>query len=420
VIVVDNGSDEDPSAEAERHFPGVRVVRTGANLGFSAGNNAGARAATGSWLVFLNDDTRVAPDWLNEMIGVADRRGAASVGAFIVDWTGTRVDFAGGLVNYEGRGYATGYDLDVADIELEERPLLFGCGAAVLIRRDAFESSGGWDEPTFAYYEDVELGWRLWVLGHEVWFAPKAVVYHRHHGTSGSESPARLRAFERNALRMLYALLEERSLQQVLPAALLLAMDRALLGTPFSRAEPELANTGTLRGLAARLDPHTVWVRLLHALSQRGARRQYGTLRNLRRVGPKGLAEAVVDAIRDLRFGWQSPGERRSYLIEQARPTAELEGRSESIPVVAAAQLLGLQDFLAMLPELSQRRAWLQVRRRRTDAEIVERFGACWRSSVPSPHMALHLELRDEVTDVLAASRPLPPALDLRRRRPER
>src|SRR5690606_22684624 len=81
VIVVDNGSTEDPTAVAERHYPGVRVVRNGRNLGFSAGNNAGARVATGDWLVFLNDDTRVAPDWIAEMMATAERRQAASVGA---------------------------------------------------------------------------------------------------------------------------------------------------------------------------------------------------------------------------------------------------------------------------------------------------------------------------------------------------
>jgi GT2 family glycosyltransferase len=214
------------------------VVRTGRNLGFSAGNNAGAALATGEWLVFLNDDTKVTPGWLDQMMAVAQRRNAACVGAFIVDWPGERVDFAGGLVNFEGRGYALGYDLPVAEAVLDEQPMLFGCGAAVMFRRDVFESSGRWDEPTFAYYEDVEFGWRLWLLGHEVWFAPNAVVHHKHHGTSGAESPARMRAFERNALRMIYSLLEESTLQQVLPAALLLATDRALLGTRSASAAP--------------------------------------------------------------------------------------------------------------------------------------------------------------------------------------
>ena len=172
VIVVDNGSAEDPTPTVARHYPGARVIRTGANLGFSGGNNAGAAVAGGEWLVFLNDDTRVAPGWLDELVGVAERRGAASVGAFILDWAGVRVDFAGGLVNFEGRGYSQGYDLPAAAADRRERPLLFGCGAAVLFRRDVFEESGGWDT-TFAYYEDVEFGWRLWMLGHEVWFAPR-------------------------------------------------------------------------------------------------------------------------------------------------------------------------------------------------------------------------------------------------------
>ena len=316
VIVVDNGSPDDPTAVATARYPGVRVVRTGNNLGFSGGNNAGARVATGDWLVFLNDDTRVEAGWLNAMMDVAQRRNAASVGAFIVDWAGERVDFAGGLVNFEGRGFAQGYDLPVADVTLQEQPLLFGCGAAVLFRRDVFEASGGWDEPTFAYYEDVEFGWRLWMLGHEVWFAPRAIVHHRHHGTSGSESPARLRALERNALRMIYSLLEESTLQQVLPAALLLATDRALLTTPFSRANDGVVEARPWRGLTRRLHPRGIKARLLHALSVRGARRQYSALTNIRRVGARGLAGSVLDVARSLRDGWDSGGARANYLIE--------------------------------------------------------------------------------------------------------
>jgi len=415
VIVVDNGSSEDPTLVAEQHYPGVRVVRTGVNLGFSAGNNAGARAASGEWLVFLNDDTRVAPDWLHEMLQVAHARDAASVGALILDWSGERVDFAGGLVNYEGRGYSLGYDLPVAEARLEERPLLFGCGAAVMIRRDLFDACGGWDEPTFAYYEDVELGWRLWMLGHEVWFAPRAIVYHRHHGTSGAESPARVRAFERNALRMLYSLLEDTTLRQVLPAALLLAADRALLGTPFSRADEGVVAPHSWRAAARRLHPRVAKVRLLHALSQRGARRQYGAIANLRRVGLKGLAGAWLDLLRDVRDGWELSGARAAYLLESSRPNAAMEGQHEHVPAAAVAQLLGVRDFIEMLPELGRRRAWLQSRRQRSDEEIVARFGGHWRSAVPSANLALHVALRETIAGALSAvSDGLPAEVDIR------
>ena len=414
VIVVDNGSPGDPTTAAHRHYPGARVIRTGANLGFSAGNNAGAREARGEWLLFLNDDTRLDPVCISRMVDTAARRGAASVGAKILDWSGERIDFAGGLANFEGRGYPLGWDAEAATFPTREQPLLFGCGAAVLFRRDAFEASGRWDEPTFAYYEDVEFGWRLWLLGHEVWFAPDAIVYHRHHGTSGPESPARLRAFERNALRMIYALLEERTLQQALPAALLLSLDRIALGTPFSRAVEGVPSPDATTHLAARLRPGIVKVRLLHALSRRGAQRKMGIAANLRQVGIGGLAGAAVSAARDVLGGWEALPARERFLIERASPATASSAQAESVSTAAVAALLGVRDFLDMLPELGRRRAWLQARRRRSDAEIVERFGGHWRSAVPSPHLDLHVGLRRELVDTLSAVLgALPPALDL-------
>jgi GT2 family glycosyltransferase len=402
VIVVDNGSSEDPTAVAEQHYPGVRVIRTGRNLGFARGNNVGAKAATGAWLVFLNDDTRVAPEWIDEMMAVAARRNAAAIGALITDWSGERVDFAGGLVNFEGRGYSLSNGRPVSAVALEESPLMFACGAAVLFRRNVFEQSGGWDEATFAYYEDVEFGWRLWLLGYEVWFAPRAVVYHKHHGTSGSESPARARALERNALRMLYTHLEEPSLQRILPAALLFAIDRALLSSAFSRASGD--GESALHKVPGRLRPAVLKIRLLHALSQRGARRQMGTIWNLRRVGARGLVGAARDVVREIGSGWRVPNSRTQYQIERTKPSAALEGQLERVPIGSVAALLGVRDFLEALPELSARRAWLQAARRRSDAEITDRFGDHWRSAVPSAHFDVHLALRNEVAKILGVT----------------
>lgn len=398
VIVVDNGSTMDPTAVAERHYPGVRVIRTGKNLGFSEGNNVGARAATGDYVVFLNDDTKVSPSWLTELVAVAERRQAACVGAVMVDWSGTRVDFAGGLVNLEGRGFSTHHDALLASVAPVEQPILFACGGAVLFRRDVFDSAGGWDGPTFAYYEDVEFGWRLWLLGHEVWLAPRALVYHKHHGTSGIGRAARLRAFERNGLRMIYALLEEDRLQRVLPAALLMAIDRAMLTTPFSRAaddEQPAGRRAMLPSLPNLSGP------LRHALIQRGARKSLGVTGSLRKVGVTGLAGALGDVMREARTAAGQGGARSRYLIERQGRRASLEGRRERVPAAAGAALLGLQDFLRMLPELSARRAWLQERRKRTDAQIFGRFGDRWIDAVPSARPDLHGELREGLISVL-------------------
>jgi hypothetical protein len=272
----------------------------------------------------------------------------------------------------------------------------------VLFDRAVFKAAGGWDEPTFAYYEDVEFGWRLWLLGHEVWFAPDAVVYHKHHGTSGHESPARLRAFERNALRMLYTLAEERTLQQALPAALLLALDRTLLATSFSRAVDGHQSRGDGTTLGYRLRADVMKGRLFHALSRRGARRSERTLDNLRRVGLAGLASAGADAVRDVLAGWELTPTRDRFLIERSSAGVDTTALPEEVPTSVLAALLGVQDFLQSLPEASTRRAWLQGQRKRSDAEIIGMFGGHWRSAVPSPHLALHRELRAEVLAVLA------------------
>src|SRR5438045_745500 len=82
-----------------------------------------------------------------------------------------------------------------------ERPTLFACGGAMAVRRDVYLDCGGFDETYFAFFEDVDLGWRLWVLGYEVLLAPQAIAYHRGHAT-GSRIPAHQRRvlYERNAL----------------------------------------------------------------------------------------------------------------------------------------------------------------------------------------------------------------------------
>lgn len=396
VIVVDNASASDPTAVAQEYYPGARVLRNAENVGFAAGNNVGARAARGEYVAFLNDDTRVHPDWLSELVATARRRGAVGVASRILNWDGTRLDFAGGAVNCEGKGFQVDYDQPAAGRHMDERPLLFACGAAMLVRRDPFLESGGWDEGTFAYYEDVELGWRFWLLGYEVWSSPASVVYHRHHGTSGRwPEPPRMRLYERNSLRMLYTLLERETLERVLPAALMLACDRALLASQVSRASDSGDGAGgggprrnTIKELAAGAKG---------ALRARGVTRHRTVLDNARRLGLRGLVGAMRQVARDAAPATTS--RRSDYQIERATASAALDGRTEPFPTGAAAALSGVHAFLDSLPELSARRALFQASRRRTDADIFARFGTHWLSPGVAPrqreHEALHATLLD-------------------------
>jgi GT2 family glycosyltransferase len=368
VIVVDNGSADDPSEQVARDYPGARVIRTGKNIGFSAANNLGARAGRGKYVVFLNDDTRLDPDWLFQLVATTRRRGAASAGSRIVTWDGSKIDFVGGVVNCEGKGFQTDTGSPDVGRHTEEVPLLFGCGAAVLVDRELFLAIGGMDEGAWMYYEDVELGWRLWLLGHEVWFSPRSIVFHKHHGTWGRwPEPPRLRLYERNSLRVLYTHLERSSLGSVLSAALLLAADRALLATNFSRAarDEEEASRDRDRGGAA--DPprlRTIAANFKAALRQRGVTKRESIVANARRVGPRGLGGALRQALRGAAVV-PAPSRRLAYDLSRGMPPADLDSRREPLPPGAAAALLGLHDFLMNLPALGARRAWLQSARRR-------------------------------------------------------
>jgi hypothetical protein len=341
---------------------------------------------------------------MREMVDTALRRNAASVASRIVTWDGSLIDFVGGVVNFEGRGFQTDIGQPQAGRHEEERPLLFACGGSMLVKRDIFLEAGGWDEGAFAYYEDVELGWRLWLLGHEVWFSPKSVMFHKHHGTWGQwPEPPRLRLYERNSLRILYTHLERESLSRVFPAALLLAADRAFLATSLSRVarDPEEVTADEQRGLKWRPPPiRNLLANFKGALRQRGVTKRMSIAANLRHVGVRGLLGALRQATQASSVP-AAPSIRAQYQIERGPSPLDLDARGEAIPTRAAAGLAGVSDFLVELPGLSPKRAWLQSARRRSDREILGRFGLHWTSPAVAPHQIVYEQFHQSLVETL-------------------
>lgn len=232
LMLVDNGSRDDSLKFMRERFPTVSVEETGANLGFAAGNNYGAERATGQYVAFLNNDTSVEPDWLTEMVkAVVARRdeGVVCTSSLMLDWTGKKIDFKAGGVNFHGFGFQPSYGKPYKAGEIAPRDLLFACGGSMLIDRAIFLEVGGFDPDYFAFFEDVDLGWRLWLLGYRVTLTPTAITYHRHHGTAGSMSEHRTYVlYERNALYTIYKNYEEDHVHNILNAALLLLGQRTV------------------------------------------------------------------------------------------------------------------------------------------------------------------------------------------------
>ena len=189
VIFIDNAS-QDGSLDTVRSLrPECQTVEQERNLGFARAANQGARLAAGDLLAFLNTDLKLHPGWLEELIRTAEsdhRIAAVASKMFLYNDTG-KLNGVGGIMNY--LGYTWDRGMFEADRGQYDQPaeVLFASAGAALFRRSAFLEAGGFDERFFMYHEDVDLCWRLWLLGFRVVTAPRAVAFH-HFGGSTRDS----------------------------------------------------------------------------------------------------------------------------------------------------------------------------------------------------------------------------------------
>jgi GT2 family glycosyltransferase len=229
-IVVDNASGDDSVARIRAATPAVSVVALDQNLGFAGGCNAGVAAATGEYIGFINNDARPDPRWLREALPVLTAHGSvACVASKILDWEGKAVDFAGAALAFYGHGFNIQGGDPALSVQDREVDVLFASGAAMIIEREAFLGVGGFDSRYFMFFEDVDLGLRLWILGYKVRYVPTSLVYHKHHASMrelGAWHEHYL--LERNALFTIFKNLDDEHLRAFLAPALALAALRGV------------------------------------------------------------------------------------------------------------------------------------------------------------------------------------------------
>ena len=209
VILVDNASPDCCGEAASKRWPWLRVVRSETNLGFAGGVNLGAESASGEVLILLNDDAVAGEGFVEAHLdALAENPAAAATAGRLLSWDGTRHDFVRGGVTFDIHAFQIGQGRPVAEMAPPRagEPLPFACGGNMAIRRSDWKDLGGFDPDLFAYFEDVDLGWRLWAFGREVVAAPDAVARHRGGATSsGLGNFRRGVLFERNALRTFFS-----------------------------------------------------------------------------------------------------------------------------------------------------------------------------------------------------------------------
>lgn len=244
-IVVDNASTDGSRQLLKGAYPWVRVLRQESNLGFAEAVNVAARSTAAQCLALANNDMRLDQGWLRGLV-TGREEGVPCVAGVILDWDGARIQFADGIVNFHGAAAQVPFGELVEDVAIEDRRALpFACGGSMLVDRPLFLELGGFDSSFFAYFEDVDLGWRLRLAGHDIRLAAASRAFHRHHST-GSRIPLakRLRLYEANWLRTLLKNAGDENLNRLLAAALLLVVERARRTGDSAEASARLTAIG--------------------------------------------------------------------------------------------------------------------------------------------------------------------------------
>ncbi len=215
VILVDNAST-DGSVEAAVALFGddhrLRVIYSDHDIGRAAAYNLGLRQARGFYLVLLDADTRVAPDWLKHLlyplksgnvIGAVQAKLLSYDNPDELDSAGGQTDIVGTPLE-RGRGRGDAAEADRGQYDREEAEEIFwASSAAMAVRSDVLVRTGYFDPEFNGYLEDLDLCWRIRLAGYRVVLAPRAVVYHRRRASPGPDgSPDALSGSDETAFHL--------------------------------------------------------------------------------------------------------------------------------------------------------------------------------------------------------------------------
>ncbi len=199
IIVVDNISSDNSVEMVKKEFPQVLLIESSENLGFSKANNLGVKKSKGRYILFLNPDTLVYKDSLFGMVKFMDghkEAGAATCKLVMPDgrlddashrgfpnpWTSLSY-FSGLSKLFPSSKLFGGYNLSFMDLSKTHE--IDACaGAFMMVRREAGEKIGWWDEDYFFYGEDLEFCFRLKEKGWKIYFVPSVSALH-YKGVSG-------------------------------------------------------------------------------------------------------------------------------------------------------------------------------------------------------------------------------------------
>ncbi len=231
VIVADNASTDDSLLLMQEQFPTCRVVEIETNQGFAGGYNEALRRIEAEYYVLINSDVEVPPGWCQPLIDFLQAQADyACCQPKILSYTDkSKFEYAGaagGFLDFLGYPFCRGriFDhLETDNGQYNEVAEIFWCsGACMAIKAQLFHEAGGFDGDFFAHMEEIDLCWRLQLLGYKSAYIPHSAVYHVGGGTLSRNNPKKTYLNFRNCLSLILKNMPLLQLVWILPVRLTL------------------------------------------------------------------------------------------------------------------------------------------------------------------------------------------------------
>lgn len=213
VIVVDNGSTDSSLEVLAGEFPSVKVMALGSNYGFAEGYNRALAAVDHDYVVLLNSDVATCGGWIEPLIEEMRRNDdvAATQPKIMSVENPDTFEYAGacgGYIDRHGYPYCRGRIFGTVEEDCGQydtpADVAWASGAALMIKRRLYLEAGGLDASFFAHMEEIDLCWRLRLMGKRVTVVPQSKVYHLGGGSLPVGNPRKTYLNFRNNLLMLY------------------------------------------------------------------------------------------------------------------------------------------------------------------------------------------------------------------------
>ena len=225
VYVADNASTDDSVEMLRSEYPQVKVILLEKNWGFAEGYNKALSQIEAEYYVLLNSDVKVTHHWLQPLVEFMDaHRDVAACQPKLLSIIDTdSFEYAGacgGFIDLYGYPFCRGRVFNTIERDKGQydtaMPILWATGACMMIRSSDYWNAGGFDGRFFAHNEEIDLCWRLRLLGRKVYCIPDSAVFHLGGGTLPKSNPMKTYLNFRNNLTMLYKNLPDSELRKVM------------------------------------------------------------------------------------------------------------------------------------------------------------------------------------------------------------